>query len=127
MKIFTSGALALMVVACAPLHSRPIAEVPAERLQTSEGDFERAAILKLRADHNRAIATGDIEAFLKIAADNYVSVFGGGTIIRSKEDLRRIWTERPQQCVRTPVRVEVAMVDGGTRAHSFAGRKPIAL
>lgn len=90
--------------------------MPAERLRTSGHGNERAAILALRADHNRAISTGDTEGFLRIAADNYVSIFGGGTIIRSKDELRRIWTERPQRCVRTPSRVEVAMVDGGTRA-----------
>ena len=77
---------------------------------------DRAAILALRTEHNRAIATGDAETFLKLAADNYVSIFGGGTIIRSKEELRRVWMERPQQCARSPDRIEIGLVDGQTRA-----------
>ena len=77
---------------------------------------DRAAILELRAEHNRAIASGDAETFLKLAADNYVSIFGGGTIIRSKEELRRVWMERPQQCARSPDRIEIGLVDGQTRA-----------
>jgi ketosteroid isomerase-like protein len=77
---------------------------------------DRAAILELRAEHNRAIASGDAETFLKLAAENYVSIFGGGTIIRSKEELRRVWMERPQQCARSPDRIEIGLVDGQTRA-----------
>lgn len=77
---------------------------------------DRAEILALRAEHNRAIATGDVETFLKIAADDYVSIFGHGRIIRSKDELRRRWMERPQLCTRSPSRVEVGRVDAQTRA-----------
>jgi ketosteroid isomerase-like protein len=115
MKIIC-GALASMVVACAPVQSHPVAGVPADRSQTSGYDAERVAILALRADHNRAISAGDTEGVLRLAADDYVSVFGSGTIIRSKDELRRILIERPQRCVRTPVRVEIAMMDGRSRA-----------
>ena len=116
MRNFICGALALLVAACAPVQSQTVAELPAERLRTSGHDDERAAIIALRADHNRAISIGDAEGFLRIAADNYVAVFGGGTIIRSKDELRRIWSERPQRCIRTPLRVEIGMVDRQTRA-----------
>jgi ketosteroid isomerase-like protein len=116
MKNLKFSALALVLAACAPGQLRPDADIPAERLRTSGYAGDRGAILDLRADHNRAISTGDTEGFLRIAADDYVAIFGGGRIIRSKDELRRIWTERPQQCVRTPLRIEVATVDGGTRA-----------
>lgn len=116
-----STALAMMLVACAPVQLQRVADLPAERIQSSAHHDEREAILTLRADHNRAISSGDTEGFLKIAADDYVSVFGGGTIIRSKDELRRIWTHRPQRCVRTPSRVEIAIVDGGTRAAENGG------
>jgi ketosteroid isomerase-like protein len=76
------------------------------------GDEERAAILALRAEHNRAIAAGDTEGFLRLAADDYAAIFGGGRIIRSKDELRRIWTVNPQRCTRTPRRVEIGTVDG---------------
>jgi ketosteroid isomerase-like protein len=79
-------------------------------------DEERAAILALRADHNRAIAAGDIEGFVRIAADDYAAIFGHGTIIRSKDEMRRIWTARRERCTRTPRRVEIGSVDGQFRA-----------
>lgn len=79
-------------------------------------DDERAAIVALRADHNRAIAAGDVEGFLRIAADDYVAIFGGGRIIRSKDELRRIWSEAPQRCTRTPRRIEIGTVDERVRA-----------
>ena len=79
-------------------------------------DVERATILELRADHNRAIAAGDVEGFMRIAADDYVSIFGGGSIIRSKDELRRIWMARPQHCTRSPLRLEIGRVDGQVRA-----------
>jgi ketosteroid isomerase-like protein len=76
------------------------------------GDEERAAILALRTEHNRAIAVGDTEGFLRIAADDHAAIFGGGRIIRSKDELRRIWTANPQRCTRIPRRVEIGTVDG---------------
>ncbi len=104
--------LALCVTSHAALAS---SSVRSSRL-SSNNKADRAAILELRAEHNRAIASGDAETFLKLAADNYVSIFGGGTIIRSKEELRRVWIERPQQCVRSPDQVEIGMVNGQFRA-----------
>ena len=76
------------------------------------GDEERAAILALRAEHNRAIATGDTEGFLRLAADDHAAIFGGGRIIRSKDELRRIWMANPQRCTRTPRRVDIGTTDG---------------
>jgi ketosteroid isomerase-like protein len=84
-----------------------------DSMRPAEGhDEERAAILALRTDHNRAIAAGDTEGFLRIAADDYAAIFGGGRIIRSKDELRRVWTLNPQQCTRTPRRVEIGTSDG---------------
>lgn len=75
-------------------------------------DEDRAAILALRVDHNRAIAAGDVHGFLRIAADDYVAIFGRGRIIRSKDELRRIWTETPQQCTRTSRQIAIGNSDG---------------
>lgn len=88
-----------------------------DSVRPAEGhDDERAVIMALRADHNRAIATGDTEGFLRIAADDYAAIFGHGKIIRSKDEIRHIWTERPEQCTRTPRRIEIGSVDGQVRA-----------
>lgn len=84
-----------------------------DSVRPAEGnDEERAAILALRTEHNRAIAAGDVEGFMQIAADDYAAIFGRGRIIRSKDELRRIWTENPQRCTRTPRRIEIGTADG---------------
>lgn len=75
-------------------------------------DEERATILALRADHNRAIAAGDTDGILRISADDSVSIFGRGRIIRSKDELRGIWSGSPQQCTRTPRRIDIGTSDG---------------
>lgn len=82
------------------------------------GDEERAAILALRAEHNRAIAAGDTEGILRLAADDHAAIFGHGRIIRSKDELRRIWTASPEPCTRTPRRVEIGTIDGIRAAES---------
>ena len=111
-------ALALSLSACAPAASN-LAMIPAlnSAPRSVDGfDLERSTILELRADHNRAIAAGDVEGFMRIAADDYVAIFGGGRIIRSKDELRRTWMARPQHCTRTPVRLEIGLVDRQLRA-----------
>jgi ketosteroid isomerase-like protein len=92
-----------------------------DSIRPAEGhDEERAAIVALRADHNKAIAAGDTEGFMRLAADDYVAIFGGGRIIRSKDELRRIWTTAPQRCTRTPRRVDIGTGDGpALRAAEF--------
>lgn len=90
-----------------------------DSVRPAEGDDEeRAAILALRAEHNRAIAAGDIEGILRLAADDHAAIFGHGRIIRSKDELRRIWTAGPERCTRTPRRVEIGTIDGIRAAES---------
>ena len=101
---------------CVTSHTALASSSERSSRSSSNNKADRAAIFKLRAEHNRAIASGDAETFLKLAADNYVSIFGGGTIIRSKEELRRVWMERPQQCARSSHQVEIGMVGGQFRA-----------
>lgn len=111
-------ALALFLSACAPATSNlPMRPALSGVPRSVDGfDLERTTILELRADHNRAIAAGDVEGFMRIAADDYVAIFGGGRIIRSKDELRRIWVAHPQHCTRTPIRLEIGRVDGQLRA-----------
>ncbi len=111
-------ALALFLSACAPASSSlPMAPALNNAPRLIDGfAVERTTILELRAEHNRAIAAGDVEGFMQIAADDYVAIFGGGRIIRSKDELRRIWMAHPQHCIRTPVRLEIGLVDGQLRA-----------
>ena len=117
MSIYSGATGAALAVALA-LTSHVTLASGSERVSQSHASnkADRAAILSLRAEHNRAIKTGDVETFLKIAADDYVSIFGHSGIIRSKDELRRRWTERPQQCTRSPSRVDIGRVDSQTRA-----------
>ena len=90
-----------------------------DSVRPAEGyDEERAAILALRTEHNRAIAAGDTEGVMRLAADDYAAIFGGGRIIRSKDEMRRLWTARPQRCTRNPRRVEIGTIDGLRAAES---------
>lgn len=116
MRKLSCGGLALLIVACAPVQPASVAALPQSAPETDGFGEVRAVILALRANHNRAIAAGDTEGFLRIAADDHAAVFGHGRIIRSKDELRRVWTARPEQCVRTPIKVEIGRVDGQLRA-----------
>ena len=82
---------------------------------------EKKAILDLRANHNRAIASRDLEATMIIAADDYVLVDGSSAIARSKEEDRKGWAEEFAskgfgRYVRTPVQVDVGERKGVLRA-----------
>lgn len=88
-----------------------------DSVRPAEGhDGERAAILALRAENNRAIAAGDVDGIMRIAADDYVLIAGGGTIVRSHADMRRRWAETRQRCTRTPRRVEIGAAGTQRRA-----------
>jgi ketosteroid isomerase-like protein len=85
-------------------------------------DAEKAVIAALRRANNEAIATRDIEATMSIVADDYVAVGGSDGVLRSKDEMRKLWTadfasKIPRnQCVRTPGSIEVAEVGKILRA-----------
>jgi len=82
---------------------------------------EKAAIAALRRANNEAIAARDLDATMRIAADDYVAV-GGNDGIRGKEAMRKLWAEdfasaRPaNRCVRQPATIEVGQDAGVLRA-----------
>ena len=114
-------AASLWLVAAAPaaLAYDPIAEHTAPDFP--EGEAERAAILALREANNRAIAARDLDGIMRIAADDYVLVAGGDSIIRTAAEMRARWTATFAVptfagCVRTPRNVEVGEQGGTLRA-----------
>ena len=87
---------------------------------TSHSD-EKKTILALRAEHNRAIASHDLDGAMRIAADDYVLIGGSSGIDRSREEARRGWAEDfatagHDRYVRTPSQVEVGERKGVRRA-----------
>lgn len=79
-------------------------------------DADREAIVALRAANNRAIAAKDVDGIMRIAAEDYVLVAGSGGIFRSAADMRKGWEATPQDCTRTPRRIEVGAVSDVLRA-----------
>jgi ketosteroid isomerase-like protein len=52
---------------------------------------DQAAVLRLRRANNQAIAARDLPGTLAIAADDYVLVAGADTIVRTREEIARVW------------------------------------
>ena len=82
---------------------------------------ERSTIQSLRAANNRAIAARDVDGTMSIAADDYVVVRGGDTIVRSAEAMRAQWDEsfrdpRQDGCVRQLENIDVGQQGGVLRA-----------
>lgn len=115
--------LALFITGIAGCAAQPrLASVGMERpTDAPHLDGEQATIYSLRAANNRAIAARDVDGTMSIAADDYVVVRGGDTIVRSAEAMRAQWDESfadPRQggCVRQPENIEVGQQGGVLRA-----------
>lgn len=83
--------------------------------------IERAAIAKLRAANNQAIAAHDIDATMAIVGDDYVVIAGEGGIFRGEAEVRKIWqtsfsTPGFDRYVRTPASISIGAHDGVLRA-----------
>ncbi|MDB5476265.1 MAG: hypothetical protein JWP49_1776 [Phenylobacterium sp.] len=82
---------------------------------------DRRAILALRAASNRALAAHDVEGAMAVAADDYVTVGGDGSIERGAAENRQGWVEEfatpsHDRYVRTPAEVEIGQRKGVLRA-----------
>ena len=82
---------------------------------------EKAAILALRADNNRAIAAHDLDGVTRLLADDYVFTGGDSGTERSAAEDRKGWAEdfaRPgmDRYVRTVTELEVGERKGVLRA-----------
>ena len=82
---------------------------------------EKQKILALRTQNNRAIAAHDLDATMRIVADDYVSIGGSSGIERSKAEARKGWaeefaTEGFVRYVRAPKQVEIGERKGVLRA-----------
>jgi hypothetical protein len=92
-------------------------------------EAEKAAISALRAADNKAIASRDLAAMLRIVADDYVGVGGSDGIIRSREEARKLWAadftsaHPANQCVRQPAMIEVGLAEGRLRAAETGRRR----
>jgi ketosteroid isomerase-like protein len=82
---------------------------------------DRATILALRAQNNRAIAAHDLDGTMALAANDYVTVGGNGDVESGLAENRKGWAEEfagPgfDRYVRTPGDVEVGERKGVLRA-----------
>jgi ketosteroid isomerase-like protein len=83
---------------------------------------EQAVIAGLRRANNEAIAARDLDATMRMAADDYVAVGGNDGLIRSKEEMRKLWAKDfasphpANQCVRRPATIRVGQAAGVLRA-----------
>ena len=82
---------------------------------------ERKLVLALRAENNRALAAHDLDATMRIVADDYVMTGGNGGIEHTPADNRKGWQEEfatkgYDRYVRTATRVEIGKRKGVLRA-----------
>lgn len=82
---------------------------------------DRASILALRAQNNRALAAHDLDGTMRIVATDYVRVGGNSGIERSPAENRKRWAEEfntpgHDRYVRTPTKIEVGLRKGVLRA-----------
>lgn len=83
---------------------------------------EKNAIAALRRANNQAIAARDLEATMRMVAEDYVAVGGSDGVVRSRDEMRSLWARDfasphpANQCVRQPTTIEVGQVAGVLRA-----------
>ena len=107
-----------LILAALSLSAAPAASSPSKP-NTYAGD--RRVILALRAANNRALAAHDVDGAMALAADDYVTIGGDGSIERGAAENRKGWVEefaRPghDRYVRTPADVQIGVRKGVLRA-----------
>jgi ketosteroid isomerase-like protein len=103
-----------------PAWSRPL-HTAAARPAGKPYPEDRRAILALRAGNNRALAAHDLDATMRIVADDYVMTGGNSGIDRNVAENRKAWSEEfaspgYDRYVRTPTDLQVGDRKGVLRA-----------